>query len=52
MKMAPIDRLIVGGTIRRCGPVRNHVTGVGFEASDAQARPNISLSFSCLLIQM
>lgn len=51
-------RLMGGGSIRKCGLVGVKVTlltgvchwGVGFEASEAQARPGVTLSSCCLLI--
>jgi hypothetical protein len=52
-------RLIETGTIRRCGllewawSVGGSVSlGVGFEVSDVQARPSVTLSSCCLLVQM
>jgi hypothetical protein len=49
MKMA----LVENGTIRRCGLVGGSVSlEVGFDISDAQAMPSVTLSFCCLPMQM
>ena len=38
-----LHRLIGSSTIRRCTLIGGSVMGVGFEVSDAQARPSVSL---------
>ena len=45
--------LVWSGTIRRCDLVGGSVSlGVGFEVSEAQARPSVTLSSCCLWIQI